>query len=199
MKLKKVPLVVLGLILGISSYTLGAELFEIDKAHSRVGFSVKHMVISTVQGEFTDYSATMMFDENDVTKSSLEGTIKVASINTGNEQRDSHLRSSDFFDAEKYPEITFKSEKVIKKNKSYLMIGDLTMRGMTKKVEIPFTVTGVIDDPWGNRRVGIEANLTINRMDYGVAWSQTMDKGGLVVAEDVKIELSVEATKKRAE
>jgi polyisoprenoid-binding protein YceI len=185
------------LILAISSVAITADAYEIDKAHSRVGFAVKHMVISTVRGEFTDYSATVLFDENDVTKSSLEGTIKVASITTGNNRRDNHLRSGDFFDAEKYPEIKFKSEKIMKADDGYVMSGDLTIRDVTKKVEIPFKVSGIIDDSWGNRRVGIEAGLTINRQDYGVSWSRTMDKGVLVADNIVNIELFLEAIKKK--
>ena len=195
-KSTKAPTALFALIFAITSVAMSADVFEIDKAHSRVGFAVKHMVISTVRGEFTDYSATILFDENDVTKSSIEGTINVASITTGNERRDNHLRSGDFFDAEQYPEIKFKSEKVVKTDDGYVMHGDLTIRDVTKKVDIPFKVTGIIDDPWGNRRVGIEASLTINRFDFGVSWNQTLDKGGLVAGKEVDIELLLEATRK---
>ncbi len=114
-----------GLIMSGVSYS--AEVYKIDKAHSRIGFSVKHMVISTVRGEFSEYDASIVFDEKDVTKSTLEGTIKVASINTNNERRDGHLKGADFFDVENYPEIKFKSSKVEKKGDKYVMHGDITI------------------------------------------------------------------------
>ena len=180
-----------------TAFTLTAAEYDIDKSHSRVGFSVKHMVISTVRGDFNEYSGIVLFDENDVSKSKVEGTVQVASINTDNEQRDNHLKNADFFDVENYPVIKFVSTKVTQKDDQYIMTGDLTIRDVTKSVEIPFNVTGVLTDPWGNDRVGIEAEFKINRKDFGVAWSKTMDNGGLVVSDDVKIELFFEGIKKK--
>lgn len=182
-----------GLMLSGVSYS--ADVYKIDKAHSRIGFSVKHMVISTVRGEFSEYDASVVFDEKDVTKSTLEGTIKVASINTNNERRDGHLKGADFFDVENYPEIKFKSSKVEKKGDKYVMHGDITMRGVTKHIDIPFTIVGTVTDPGGNIRIGIEAELTINRKDFGVSWHKTLDNGGLVVSDEVKIELFFEGIK----
>lgn len=190
---KMLGFMMVGLILSGVSYS--AEVYKIDKAHSRIGFSVKHMVISTVRGEFLEYDASVVFDENDVTKSTLEGTIQVASINTNNERRDGHLKGSDFFDAENYPEIKFKSTKVEKKGDKYVMHGNITIRGVTKPVDIPFTVVGTVTDPEGNIRIGIEAELTINRKDFGVSWHKTLDNGGLVVSDEVKIELFFEGIK----
>jgi polyisoprenoid-binding protein YceI len=157
------------------------------------------MVLATVRGEFTDYSANILFDENDVTKSSIEGSIKVASINTGNEKRDNHLRSSDFFDAENHPEITFKSRSIVKDGDDYAMLGSLTIRGVTRDVQIPFHIVGTLLDPWGNKRLGLEAELTINRQDYGVSWNKALDNGGVVVSDDVKIELIFEGIRKKTE
>ena len=176
----------------LSGVSFSGEVYKIDKAHSRVGFSVKHMVISTVRGEFSEYDASIIYDENDVTKSTLEGTIKVASINTNNERRDGHLKGADFFDAENYPEIKFKSSGIKKNGDQYIMHGNLTIRGITKHVDFPFKVVGTVTDPMGNKRIGIEAEMTINRKDFGVSWHKTLDNGGLVFSDDVKIELFFE-------
>lgn len=168
--------------------------FNIDKAHSHIEFEVSHMVISEVNGEFHDYEVNLMFDPSDVTKSSVETRIKAASIDTDQERRDNHLRSSDFFDAETYPEIIYKSKKIEKSADGYVAHGDLTIRGVTKEVALPFKVKGPIKDSQGNTRVGIEANLTINRQDYGVSWNKTLDGGGLVAGDDVKIGIQAEFT-----
>lgn len=195
MNLKKITFSLLaGILLAGSAF--GAEEYTLDKSHSSVSFVVKHMVIAKVRGNFTEFDGTIMIDDKDITKSSVKGTVKVASINTDNEKRDAHLRGADFFDAEKFPEITFESKKIVKKDDGHVCVGLLTMRGVTKEVEIPFSITGKIKDPWGNERVGIEASFTINRQDYGVSWSNTMDNGGLVVSNDVKIELAAEGIKK---
>lgn len=178
-----------------SSAVLGQpKEFNIDKAHSHIGFDVSHMVISEVHGEFHDYNVNLMFDINDVTKSSVETHIKVASIDTDQERRDNHLRSSDFFDAETYPEIIFKSKRIEKSGDGYIANGDLAMRGVTKEVALPFKIKGPIKDPRGNTRIGIEANLTVNRQDYGISWSKTLDGGGLVAGDEVKIGIQAEFT-----
>ena len=173
-----------------------ADVYTLDGAHSNVNFCVKHMVISTVCGRFNQFEATINFDEADVTKSSWTGTIKTASITTDNEKRDNHLKSADFFDVEKHPEITFKSSKIEKKGDGYVAAGTLTMRGVSKEVSIPFTVTGPIT-VFGGKRIGISATLTVNRQDYGVSWSQKLDSGGLVVSDEVKINLDAEAVMKK--
>lgn len=179
---------------------VAADTFNFDTSHTNVGFAVKHMVISTVKGRFNEFSGVITYDPQDVTKSSVEVTIKTASIDTGNADRDKHLKSADFFDAEKYPEITFKSTRVEKRGSGYVAHGPLTMRGVTKEVELPFTVTGVINDPWGNTRLGAEVEpVKVNRQDFGVSWSKALDSGGLVVSDEVSLELAVEAVKKKAE
>jgi len=125
-------------------------------------------------------------------------TIKTASIDTGNADRDNHLRSPDFFDAAKYPEITFASTRIEKRGDEYVCIGTLTIRGVSREVAIPFRILGVVRDQRGNTRLGVEAGLTINRLDYGVSWSRALEGGGLVVGNDVKIELNVQAIKRAA-
>jgi polyisoprenoid-binding protein YceI len=195
------PKIILAIVLNLFlvSATFGADPYVIDPVHSSIGFSVRHLVISNVKGQFTDYSGTIFFDEQDITKSSVNVTIKTASINTGSNDRDNHLRSADFFDAANHPEITFKSTRIEKKGDGYVCVGTLTMRRVSKEVAIPFTLLGQTKDPRGNTRIGLEANLVLNRQDYGISWSRTMDTGGLVAGNEVKIELNVEAVKRRAE
>ncbi|MBI2570114.1 MAG: polyisoprenoid-binding protein [Candidatus Schekmanbacteria bacterium] len=174
-----------------------ADPYEIDATHSMVGFAVTHMVISTVKGSFTDFAGTISYDPANLEKSSVEVRIKVASIDTRNQKRDDHLRSAEFLHAEKFPEIVFKSVKITKDSDKYVAAGDLTIRGVTKQVALPFRVTGAVKDPWGNERIGVALDpITINRMDYGVSWSETLDAGGLVVSNEVTLELAVEAIKK---
>lgn len=171
----------------------GAESFAVDGAHSYVGFSVSHMVISKTKGHFNEFSGTLVYDEGDPSKSSIKGIVQVQSIDTGNDQRDEHLRSADFFDAGKFPEILFESKKIEKRGAAWAVLGTLTIRGVTRPVEIPFKVTGKIKDPWGNERVGVELSpFTIDRRDFGLSWSKTMDAGGLVVGNEVTIELAGE-------
>ena len=179
----------------LTHQVFAADAYKPDVAHTLVGFTARHFVITKVRGKFNDFSATITYDENDITRSSMTGTIKVASIDTDNEKRDNHLRSADFFDVEKFPEITFQSKRVEKKEKNYVLIGDLTMRGVTKEVAVPFTVTDKITDPQGKTRLGFEANLRINRQDFGISWNKAMDNGGLVVSDTIDIEIIVEAVK----
>ena len=192
---KQLTAVILGLLL--AGTALSADRYQIDPVHSSIAFSVRHMVINKVKGNFKEFSGTIYYDENDITQSSVEVTIKTASINTENPKRDAHLRSPDFFDAANYPEITFRSKRIVKEGDHYVAIGDLTMRGVTREIRIPFEITGKVTDPWGNTRFGVEASLTLNRHDYGISWSKTLDNGGLVVGNEVKIELNIEAVKQK--
>lgn len=175
--------------------SFAADKYVLDNAHSSVDFSVRHMVITNVKGYFGEFGTDILYDAADITKSSVKVTIKTASINTNNENRDNHLRSADFFDAEKFPEITFVSTKIEKAGEELIMHGDLTMRGVTKQVSFPFVINGPITDPWGKSRFGAEASLTVNRMDYGVSWNKILDTGGLTVGNDVKISIQIEAVK----
>lgn len=177
----------------ISSLFAG-DVFQLDPAHSSINFYVKHMVISTVPGEFKDFTANIEFDRDDPTQMKAEVVIDAASINTDNPKRDRHLKSKDFLDVANYPQITFRSKKVEKKgDDEYVMIGDLTIRDVTREVKLPFRVNGVITDPRGDTRVGMEGEMVLNRQDFGVSWSRTLDNGGLVVSNDVKIKVNIEA------
>ncbi len=168
-----------------------------DKSHTTVGFEVTHMIISTVEGEFKDYDISLTFDPEDLSSFQVEANIKLASVDTDNQKRDDHLRSPDFFDVKKYPVMTFKSSKVEKTDNGYVAIGTLTLRGITKDIRLPFTVKGPVTDPWGNVRIGVNAVTTINRKDFNVSWSKTMDGGGLVVSDEVRIVINAEFIKKK--
>ena len=170
--------------------------YKIDPAHSIIGFAIRHYEINWVEGRFKDFNGVIRFDESDVTKSTVEFTAKVESIDTGVAQRDQHLRTADFFDVAKFPEMTFKSTKVERKGKdSYVLTGDFTLKGVTKQVAIPFTITGAIKDSRGSMRFGIEAQTKINRQDYGITWGKPMEGGGLDVGNEVTIKFHLEALK----
>jgi len=169
--------------------------YKLDPPHSSVGFAVRHLAVSTVRGEFTDFTGTFQVDEADPTKSSFEVHIQAASINTRNDRRDNHLRSADFFDAANNPELVFKSKRIVKSGDEYVAYGDLTIRGVTKEVPLRFTLIGPVKDPGKLSRIGVEAHATVNRMDYGVSWSRALEGGGFVVSDDVRIEINAELVK----
>lgn len=172
-----------------------AETYQLDPAHTFVSFSVAHLGLSRARGSFRDVAGTIQYDSADVTKSSVEVRIKTASVDTDNEGRDQHLRSPDFFDAEKFPEMTFKSRRVERRGQTYVARGELTIKGVAKEVELPFTLSGPIKDPFGGpSRLGVNGSLTIDRRDYGITWSRVMDGGGLFVGNDVTIDISLEAS-----
>lgn len=173
-----------------------AEKWEIDVAHSSVGFSVRHMVVTKTHGKFNDFTGYIDFDGENVEKGSVEITARIASIDTDNKKRDDHLRSPEFFDAEKFPTMIFKSKKVIKGSGSeFKLVGDLTIKDVTKDVTFDCEFNGVINDPVGNTRAGFSAVVKINRQDFNVKWSKSLDAGGLVVGDEVKINLEIEAVK----
>ena len=184
------------LVFAVTSSSL-ASTWDFDKAHSTIEFKIKHFMISKVRGSFDSYTGQVEYDENDVTKSKVEVTIDVASINTANEQRDDHLRSADFFDVEKYPKMTFTSKEIHKTDEGLKIAGDLTIHGVTKevilKVEGP---TPPIKGPMGNMRMGATATTKIDRRDFGLTWSKTLETGGLVVDNEVMITLEIELIKK---
>lgn len=182
-----------GLILSFNA--LAADTYVVDGAHSSIGFSVKHMVINNVKGHFGEFAGTVIYDPDDASQFKADGTIQVKSIDTGIAARDEHLRSADFFDAGQYPEIRFAAKKVERQGAVYSLTGDLTMHGVTREITLPFTVSGPIVDMQGKKRIGLEATTIINRKDYGINWSKVMDNGGLVVADDVKAEINIEAVK----
>jgi len=184
-----------GVVLASAALAQTADRYELDPNHTQIGFGVKHLVISTVKGKFNEFSGTILYDPADITKSSVSITIKAASIDTGVQKRDDHLRSPDFFDAAKYPELTFKSQRIEKQGDGFVAFGTLTMHGVAKEIALPFTLTGPIKDPWGRSRMAVEGALTINRHDWGLTYNQVMEAGGLVVGNEVKIEINVEAVK----
>ena len=171
-----------------------ASPWSIDPAHSNAHFTVRHMMISNVRGEFSLVSGNVQLDPSDVTRTQIDVEIKAASINTREEKRDAHLRSADFFDVEKYPDITFRSKRIVAKGEGdFQVLGDLTIHGVTR--EVAFAVEGptpVVKDPWGNLRIGITANAKINRKDFGLVWNALVEGGGVLVGEEVKIELDAE-------
>ena len=172
-----------------------ADTYGVDKAHSEVLFSIKHLV-SKVSGSFQDFDGKIVVDKAKPEASSVEFTIKATSINTNNARRDDHLRSPDFFDVAKFPEITFKSTKVTPKgNDAYEVAGDLTMRGVTKPVVLAISYLGDIKDQMGNDKAGFEATTTLNRQDFGVVWNKTLDQGGYVLGDDVKVAVNLQAVK----
>jgi polyisoprenoid-binding protein YceI len=167
-----------------------AASYEVDTAHSTVGFSVPILGgLSRVSGKFADFTATIVYDEADVTKSSVTAKIKTASIDTGIERRDAHLRTPDFFDAEKYPEITFQSTRVEKKGKQLLAHGTLTMHGVTKEISIPFTITGKNTNPDKKTVVGFSGRLTLNRRDYGIAYQNKANP--TFIGDEIEIQLNL--------
>lgn len=171
---------------------LGADKYVIDAVHSNIGFSVKHLGISRVKGTFKTFSGFLLVDEKNLANCSVEVEIRADSISTDNEKRDTHLKSPDFFDVAQFPVLTFKSKKITKTKSGYVATGSFTMHGVTKEIRLPFTYQ-LVTDPWKKKRIGVDTGLTLNRQDYGVKWSNTMDSGGLVVANDVKVELAIEA------
>lgn len=178
----------LGLASVVTAGSLFAGSYNIDSSHSNVSFKVKHLMISNVSGKFDKFSGILKYDEKTNTLKTLEGNVEVSSINTENKKRDGHLKSADFFDAKKYPKLTFKLKKVDGDNAH----GVLTIKGVSKNVVFDFENNGTIKDPWGNTRVGLELTGKINRKDYGLNWNKTLEAGGVVVGNKVKISISIE-------
>jgi len=174
---------------------VAADRYTIDPVHCYVGFSVRHLVINNIKGRFTDYAGSIVYDEQDITKSLVEITIKAQSINTDFKARDEHLRTADFFEVASYPDITFKSTRIEKRGSDFVAVGAFTMHGVTKEITLPFKVNGKSTFQ-GETHLGVEAAITIDRRDFGMSWSATLDSGGLVVGNDVTIELNIEAVRK---
>jgi polyisoprenoid-binding protein YceI len=171
--------------------------WKLDPAHSSAEFKVKHMMISNVKGTFTGLSGTLQLDETDRTHSSVEASIDVNTINTGDPQRDGHLKSADFFDAEKFPAMTFKSTNIDSTGGgNYEVTGELTIHGVTKPVTLSVEdVSEPSKDPWGNHRIGLSGSTKINRKDFGVSYNSALETGGVLVGEDVMITLDVQFVK----
>ena len=171
--------------------------WKIDNSHSHLGFAVKHMMIATVRGEFRVYGAELALDLADLTRSRVAAEIDVASIDTREPKRDDHLRSPDFFDAAKFPKMTFKSTKVEKDGDGLKVTGALTIKAITKPVVLKVgALSQEVKDPWGGTRRGTTASAKISRKDFGLTWNKALDGGGVVVGDEVAIELEVELVKK---
>ncbi len=177
----------------------GLETWNLDPAHTTVEFSVKHMMFTTVRGRFKDVSGTIALDPDDPDASHVEVEIEAASIDTGVEDRDKHLRSADFLDVENHTEITFRSRRVDgaarEEGDEFQLVGDLTIRGTTREVTLDCTFQGVGKDPWGGERAGFNARTKVDRRDFGLTWNQALEAGGVLVGNDVKIEIDAQAVK----
>ncbi|GAC1380260.1 MAG: YceI family protein [Ginsengibacter sp.] len=169
--------------------------WTVDPAHSEIHFKIKHLVISTVSGSFKTFSGEVESDKEDFTDAKVTGRIEVNSISTNQEQRDAHLKSADFFDAENYPEITFQSKSLSKEGTNYKLTGDLTIRGISKQVTFDVEFGGGALDLYGQTKAGFDVTGKINRQDFGLKWSALTEAGGLVVSDEVKIEMSIQLTK----
>ncbi|GAB5519049.1 MAG: YceI family protein [Rhodothermales bacterium] len=179
-----------------SSVTVQPGTYAMDLAHSQVEFKVRHLGISTVKGRFTQAESTVTFGSDELSSMQVSATIDASSIFTGNDKRDEHLRSADFFEVETYPTITFESTGVQgADDASFQLMGNLTMHGVTKPVTMDVEFLGTATDPWGNTKVGFEATTQINRKDFGLTWNQALETGGLLVGEEVTITLDVQAAK----
>jgi polyisoprenoid-binding protein YceI len=170
--------------------------YTIDPAHTRIGFQARHAMVTKVRGQFKDFEGTFHLDPSHPENSSATVTIQAKSIDTGNADRDAHLRTNDFFAMDEYPEIKFVSTSAERiDDSSFKLNGDLTIRGVTRPVSVNFEYNGVEIDPWGNTRVGFEGSTEVNRKDWGVNWNATLDSGGVLVSDKVKLEFDVAATK----
>lgn len=196
MKLIAKSLAVAACAAGLSVFNAGAATYELDVAHTYIGFQVRHMVVSNTKGNFGEFTGSIQFDAAAPETLSASAEVAVKSVNTDNEKRDDHLRSPDFFDAAQFPTIAFKTTRVEGTLPNVTLVGDLTIKGVTKEVSIPAEFNGPVTDPWGNERIGFSGSTKINRQEFGLTWSKTMDGGGLVVGDEVKIVLEVEAIKK---
>ena len=172
--------------------------WTIDPTHAEIGFSVRHLMISTVRGRFAGISGTVTVDEQNPRNSKVDVTIDATSIDTRQEMRDNHLRSPDFFDVAKFPNLHFVSKRIEgdPRRGDFRLVGDLTIRDVTREVELKAALEGETKDPWGNERAGFSASGKINRTDFGLHWNQALETGGVVVSDEVKLSLDVELVKK---
>lgn len=188
----------LAIAIAFGAHTVFAADYDVDPAHTSVGFNIRHMV-SHVNGTFKDFTGNFSFDAKKPSASVVDFSVKTESIDTQNEKRDKHLRSADFFDVEKFPNMTFKSTKVTPAGKNkYKVTGDLTLHGVTRPETFDIEFGGEMKDPWGNQRAGFSATGTINRKNYGIIWNKALDTGAVMLGDDVNVAIQVEATQKAA-
>jgi polyisoprenoid-binding protein YceI len=173
---------------------MATERWQIDAAHSGIHFSVRHMLVARVRGQFTRWSGSIVAEDGDFARASIEAIIDAGSIETGVADRDAHLRSKDFLDVATYPEITFKSVRIEREDPERLRVaGDLTICGVTREVVLHATYAGKATDPWGHERAGFAARTSIDRRDFGVTWNEVLDAGGALVGDRVEVEIEIEA------
>jgi len=193
--LKQITLTAIGLF--FTSQLAFAANYTIDPIHSQVHFTIPHLMVFKVHGTFSEFSGSVEFDAGSKSLKSAAGTVQVSSLDTREAKRDQHLKSSDFFAADQYPAMTFASKKVSQNGDTIKVIGDLTIRGVTREVTLDGKYLGTQIDPWGNIRTGFIAETTINRHDYGLSWNKTLESGGVMVGEEVVIGLEIQAIMNR--
>jgi polyisoprenoid-binding protein YceI len=178
--------------------TMVKTKWRIDPAHSEIHFKARHLVISTVTGSFSKFEGSVHSSADDFTDAEIEFSADVESINTNHSDRDTHLRSPEFFDVESYPKLTFRSREFKKKsNDTYTLVGDLTIKNITRTVTFDAEYGGIVKDPWGNMKAGFEINGKINRKEFGLTWNAVTEAGNLVVADEIKIQINVELVKEQ--
>ena len=176
-----------------------ADTYKIDPGHSDVSFRVRHLV-TQVSGKFSQFEGTILLDPAKMESSSVDFKVKAASIDTGVADRDKHLRSADFFDTDKFPEISFKSKSIKQTGKDeYAVTGTFTMHGVSKDLTLPVSFNGTVKDPWGNQRAGFSTETTLNRKDFGIVWNKALDSGGALLGDDVKVAINLETVKAKDE
>ncbi|HSR16293.1 MAG TPA: YceI family protein [Gemmatimonadales bacterium] len=173
--------------------------WSIDPTHSHIEFAIRHLMISTVKGRFSAFTGTVELDPDDLTTAKIDVAIQAASIDTHTTDRDNHLRSADFFDVATHPALTYASRRVEQRGDQFLVIGDLTIRGVTREVALAVTLEGTNRDPWGNDRMAFRATAGINRSDFGLTWNKALEAGGVLVGEEVKISIEVQLVPAPAE
>ena len=195
-KLRIIALAVVAITIALEAPGIAAmERYDVDLDHSTMEFSIAHMVVSKTTGRFTDYTGFIEMDPDASKVNAIEAVVKTASVTTNHAKRDTHLRSPDFFNVEKYPTMTYKMKSYRKTGDEYTAVGDLTLLGVTKEVTLVGKFNGVAKDPWGNTRAGFTGAGKLNRKDFGMNWSKALDNGGLVVGDEVAIRLEIEAIK----
>lgn len=194
--MRKLNLLIAFLVFAAASLTAQTN-WQVDKSHSKVGFSVSHLVITDVDGFFKDYDANVTTNGDDFSTANIQFTVNTGSIFTDNDGRDKHLRSDDFFNAEKFPQMTFKGKSMRKVgDNKYKLVGDLTIRDITKEVELDVRYNGMAKDPWGNTKAGFKVSGQINRFDYNLKWNTAIETGALVVGREVKLNIDMQLVKK---
>ena len=167
--------------------------WKLDPSHTTIEFVAKHMMITTVKGRFTEFEGTIVADEERLESSQVQATIKAVSLETGAEQRDTHLKSGDFLDVENYPDVTFKSTSLSGAKEKFRLTGDLTIRGTTRPITLDVTFEGTGKDPWGGTRSSFSAKGKIDRRDYGLTWNVALETGGILVSNEIKINIQAQA------